>query len=68
MNVTVNGKKEEYRKIMKLTELLHLMQISEEEKGFAVALNQEVVFKSNWQTTVLNDGDTVEIIRATQGG
>ena len=37
-------------------------------KGFAIALNGEVVRRDAWAATVLNDGDRVEIIRAMQGG
>ena len=37
-------------------------------KGFAVALNGAVIRRDAWATTVLQDGDRVEIIRAMQGG
>ncbi|QSB06128.1 sulfur carrier protein ThiS [Natronoglycomyces albus] len=36
-------------------------------KGVAVAVNSEVVPKSQWGQE-LNDGDKVEILTATQGG
>ncbi len=68
MNLIVNGKKEEYKSSMKLTDLLRELKIGEAEKGFAVALNEEVIFKSTWENALLHDGDRVEIIRATQGG
>ena len=67
MNLIINGKKEQYE-IAKLADLLREMKIAEEEKGFAVALNEEVIFHSAWQNTFLKDSDRVEIIRATQGG
>ena len=37
-------------------------------KGFAIALNGEVVRRDAWAATALNDGDRVEIIRAMSGG
>jgi sulfur carrier protein len=37
-------------------------------KGIAIAVNQEIVSKSDWQTYLLNPGDQVTIIKATQGG
>jgi sulfur carrier protein len=37
-------------------------------QGFAIALNGFVVRQSEWDTTPLSEGDTVEIIRAMQGG
>jgi sulfur carrier protein len=37
-------------------------------RGVAVALNGAVVPRARWATTALNAGDTVEIVRAMQGG
>ena len=36
--------------------------------GTAIALNGEVVPKSNWSETTLNDGDKLVVITATAGG
>ncbi len=68
MNLIVNGKKEQIDAIQKLSDLLRELKISDEEKGFAVAINEEVIFRNTWQKALLHDGDRVEIIRATQGG
>ena len=38
------------------------------QKGIAVALNGAVVPRADWPTTRLNPGDSVEIVRARQGG
>jgi sulfur carrier protein len=38
------------------------------QRGIAVALNGAVVPRSEWPTTPLRDGDSVEIVRARQGG
>lgn len=38
------------------------------QRGVAVAVNDEVVPRSQWATHVLRGGDRVELIRATQGG
>lgn len=37
-------------------------------RGFAVALNGEVVRAARWDETAVNEGDRVEIIRAVAGG
>ena len=37
-------------------------------KGVAVARNGEVVVRGAWSTTVLADGDRVEVLTARQGG
>ncbi len=36
--------------------------------GVAVAVNQEVIPRSQWSQTALKPGDRVELIRAVQGG
>ena len=38
------------------------------QKGIAVAVNNVVVPKVEWQTKILNENDKITIIRATQGG
>jgi sulfur carrier protein len=37
-------------------------------RGVAVAVNEEVVPRSSWETATLASGDRVEILRAAQGG
>jgi sulfur carrier protein len=36
--------------------------------GVAVAVNDEVVTRSSWETTTLSDSDRVEVLTAVQGG
>jgi sulfur carrier protein len=36
--------------------------------GVAVAVNDEVVTRSAWETTALGDSDRVEVLTAVQGG
>ncbi|WNH08694.1 sulfur carrier protein ThiS [Thalassobellus suaedae] len=36
--------------------------------GIAVAINQQIISKSNWEEQLLQDGDNILIIQATQGG
>ena len=38
------------------------------QRGIAVALNGEVVPRAAWPQTKLRAGDSVEIVRARQGG
>ncbi len=37
-------------------------------KGLAVAVNNTVIPRTNWNNFELKDNDTITIIRATQGG
>ena len=39
-----------------------------EPRGFAISLNGAVVRRAAWSDTAVNEGDTVEIIRAMSGG
>lgn len=36
--------------------------------GYAVAINDEIVPKSTWQTATVSDGDRIELLTAVQGG
>jgi len=39
-----------------------------EKKGIAVAVNNDVIHKGDWNRYVLAENDLLTIIRATQGG
>lgn len=41
---------------------------AESERGVAVALGGEVVPRARWDQTELTDGDSLEVVRAVQGG
>ncbi|MCS7027115.1 MAG: sulfur carrier protein ThiS [Bryobacteraceae bacterium] len=68
MTVIINGEVVEIRERLSLAELLWRNGVAPDQKGFAVALNDEVITKSRWKDVLLQDGDRLEIIRATQGG
>lgn len=36
--------------------------------GIAAAKNSEVIPRSGWSTETVSDGDTIELVTATQGG
>ena len=40
----------------------------QDQKGIAVAVNNIVVPRTEWQNRILNENDKITIIRATQGG
>ena len=42
--------------------------IGKEQKGIAVAVNETVVPKSQWDNYLLQQHDNVLVIKATQGG
>lgn len=51
-----------------LEQLLEEKAIDTGQRGIAVALNGAVVPRTAWRDTALKPGDSVEIVRARQGG
>jgi len=51
-----------------LAALLEEKAVDVGQRGIAVALNGAVVPRAAWPRTVLKPGDSVEIVRARQGG
>jgi sulfur carrier protein len=43
-------------------------QLTQSIDGIAVARNGEVIRRTDWAATTLEDGDRVEIVTARQGG
>jgi|YNPMSStandDraft_2_1061718.scaffolds.fasta_scaffold05149_4 sulfur carrier protein len=68
MTITINGKIFEIAPHLSLAQLLKQHGITADQKGIAVALNDEVVMKSQWGKIIVQEGDRLEIVRATQGG
>ncbi len=68
MTITINGKLFEVASHLPLGQLLRQHGITPDQKGIAVALNDEVVMKSQWEKITVQEGDRLEIVRATQGG
>ena len=42
--------------------------IGEKQKGIAVAVNEAVIPKAQWETHLLKPNDKLLVIKATQGG
>ena len=66
MKITVNN---EIKKIQE-NSLFSLVNsvLGNKTEGVAIAINQTVISKSDWDKFLLKDGDSVLIIKATQGG
>ncbi len=43
-------------------------QLGEKQNGVAIAINDTVIPKVNWDTHILKPNDHILIIKATQGG
>jgi sulfur carrier protein len=51
-----------------VTTIVEEMATGEERDGIAVAVNGAIVPRAEWSTKELQDGDSIEIVRAVQGG
>jgi sulfur carrier protein len=65
--IRVNGEREPLAAAT-LAALLEEKAVDGGQRGIAVALNGAVVPRTAWAQTVLKPGDSVEIVRARQGG
>ena len=66
-NIRINGE-DEPLVAATLAALLEEKAVDVAQRGIAVALNGAVVPRAAWPQTPLRAGDTVEIVRARQGG
>jgi sulfur carrier protein len=66
--ILVNGENEPLGEAQTLDALLAEKTGDTAQRGIAVALNGAVVLRAAWRDTKLRAGDSVEIVRARQGG
>ena len=66
--IRVNGESEPLGEQRTLDALLAERTADTAQRGIAVALNGSVVPRAVWRETVLRAGDSIEIVRARQGG
>jgi len=66
IEITLNGRREQLEKPTTLQALVEQKQLS--PIGIAIARNGEIAPKSEWAATLIQTGDTLEIIHAVQGG
>jgi sulfur carrier protein len=67
MQIQINNKFQTIPEGTSLQELVSdILKLS--SKGIAIAINQEVISKNNWNSTKLSANDSLLIIKASQGG
>ena len=66
MQIQVNGEMAHIAEASTISELLVLLDIV--DRRVAVELNQDIVPKSQHSSTVLKQGDVVEVVHAIGGG
>ncbi|MDX5420135.1 MAG: sulfur carrier protein ThiS [Hymenobacteraceae bacterium] len=67
MEISVNQKTQTVADNCSVQQLLETL-LPQHQNGFAVAVNNTIVPKLNWDNHFLQPNDSVTIIRATQGG
>ena len=68
MKVMLNGESAEFVDGATVTTALASLDLPASGRGVAVAVDAEVVPRTQWQTHELNEGARVEVLRAIQGG
>lgn len=68
MELTINHQKKNFDQLPASLAALVQHEHSGSFRGLAVALNKQMVPKSEWTNTFLQDKDSILIITATQGG
>lgn len=66
ITINVNNQSKKISENSSVTQLLH--QLEQPEHGIAVAINQQIITKTEWNNKAITDGDDILIIQATQGG
>ena len=64
--LTINGQEKQTSSVNTISELIQELDIT--APHFAVALNLQVIPKSKYDSTKLQEGDQVEIVHAVGGG
>ena len=67
MEITVNQQTYQVTPVCSVQHLLTVV-LNTTANGIALAVNQAIIPKSNWQSHILNPCDQIIIIKATQGG
>ena len=66
MQIKVNNQQVELDNSVNLEQLLQIL--NQLEPGVALAVNRQIISRSQWSDHILYDGDDVTLIKATAGG
>jgi sulfur carrier protein len=68
MRVLLNGSEAELSEGATVQTAVEALELPAAGRGVAVAVDAEVVPRTQWQTHELNEGARIEVLRAIQGG
>ena len=66
LSIVLNGESFKLNKQGSITELFKVLDLS--SKFMAVEINDEIIFRSSWDSYLINENDKVELVRAIGGG
>ncbi len=67
MKIYINNQPEELQQPQSVSEILNRLQLLH-TRGIAIAVNDQIVSKTSWDSHQLQENDKITLIRATQGG
>ncbi|CAA9469985.1 MAG: hypothetical protein AVDCRST_MAG65-679 [uncultured Solirubrobacteraceae bacterium] len=68
MRVVLNGDDTQFDDGATVRNVIDALALPAEGRGVAVAVDAEVVPRGQWESTILQEGARVEVLRAIQGG
>jgi sulfur carrier protein len=66
IKVSINGEIKELKEGLNINEMIEALEYK--QKGFAIAVNTTFVSIKTYEKTIINDGDTIDILAPVQGG
>tara|TARA_Y200000002_G_scaffold211691_1_gene174651 strand:- start:600 stop:815 length:216 start_codon:yes stop_codon:yes gene_type:complete len=66
VKIFVNGTPTEIPLDLNICMLLD--QLDVQKKHIAIEINENIIFKTDWENTKLEEGDKIEIVKAIGGG
>ena len=66
IKVSINGEIKELKENLNIKEMIEALEYK--QKGFAVAINTTFVSIKAYEETIINDGDSIDILAPVQGG
>ena len=68
MQIVVNGETTQVKDNLTIAQLVAQLYGSDSGFGIAVAIGDDVLKRNQWASTVICDGNQIEILSAVQGG
>jgi len=68
IQIKLNGENRSLMNVINLNDFVLNQLNGKEPNGIAVAVNDLVIPKQKWESVIINENDSVEIIHAVQGG